>query len=274
MSDMNCILNDKSMSKIKEAVCIDTNRVYDSCADKDCLENLQVYFTDEAQAVIDTATNVRPKSATVLNVYIEVEKVPFNKGFYSVNLTYYFKICFDVFTGPQCQPLTICGLTSFTKKCILYGSEGNVKVFSSEFSNSDCNGQLPMTTTNPRAKVQTVDPVCLDAKIFCPQECCFKFDCCCNPSNLPKCVCRCFEGNFSCCEPNEHKVVTVTLGIFTIIQLERDVQMLIPAYDFCIPKKECQCSDTDNPCEVFRQLKFPVDEFFPPKNDQKGPCCK
>ena len=37
-------------TKIKEAVCIDTNRVYDSCADKDCLEDLKVYFTNSAQS--------------------------------------------------------------------------------------------------------------------------------------------------------------------------------------------------------------------------------
>ena len=28
----------------KEAVCIDASRVYDSCGDKDCLEDLRVYF--------------------------------------------------------------------------------------------------------------------------------------------------------------------------------------------------------------------------------------
>ena len=30
----------------KEAVCIDTSRIYDSCSDKDCLEDLRVYFTN------------------------------------------------------------------------------------------------------------------------------------------------------------------------------------------------------------------------------------
>lgn len=66
-------------------------------------------------------------------------------------------------------------------------------------------------------------------------------------------------------------MVAVTIGIFTIVQLERDVQMLIPAYDFCIPQKECSC-DADDPCEAFRKICFPVDEFFPPKEDKLG-CC-
>ncbi len=259
----NKFCNDKMPSKIKEAVCIDTNRVYDSCADKDCLEDLRVYFTDSAQCVIDRATNVRCRGAEVLNAFIEVERVPFNRGFYSVDITYFFKVCLDVFCGHTNPPTMIEGLATFSKKCILYGSEGNVKVFSSEFSCGDIDNQLDMVNTNPRAKVQTVDPICLDAKLCRVQDCCHH-DNCCKPSRLPRCVCRCFDGDFESYERDPEKAVTVTLGIFTIVQLERDVQMLIPAYDFCIPKKECSC-ETDDPCDAFRKIQFPIDEFFPPK---------
>ena len=31
----------------------------------------------------------------------------------------------------------------------------------------------------------------------------------------------------------------VTLGQFSIIRMERDTQLLIPAYDYCLPEKEC-----------------------------------
>ena len=252
----NCI-----QSKIKEAVCIDTNRVYDSCADKDCLEDLRVYFTASAQCVIDKATNVRCRGSEVLNAFIEVERVPFNRGFYSVDITYFFKVCLDVFCGHAGSPTIVEGLATFSKKCILYGSEGNVKVFSSEFASCEPDTQLQMTNTNPKAKVQTVDPICLDAKLRKAHDC---YDPCHKPSRLPKCVCCCFDGDFDYYDNEPEKIVTVTLGIFTIVQLERDVQMLIPAYDFCMPKKECSC-DTDNPCDAFRKIQFPVDEFFPPK---------
>ena len=60
----------------------------------------------------------------------------------------------------------------------------------------------------------------------------------------------------------------VTLGQFSIIRLERDTQLLIPAYDYCVPEKECSCDDgrceEPDPCQVFRQVQFPVEEFFPP----------
>lgn len=37
-------------ANFKEAVCIDTNRVYDSVSDKNCLEDLQVTFPDDVQS--------------------------------------------------------------------------------------------------------------------------------------------------------------------------------------------------------------------------------
>lgn len=264
-------------SKIKEAVCIDTNRVYDSCADKDCLEDLRVYFTRPAQCIIDRATNIRCRGSEVLNAFIEVERVPFNRGFYSVDVTYFFKVCLDVFCGAATPPVTVEGLTSFSKKCILYGSEGNVKVFSSEFSSDEIDTQLDMVNTNPRAKIQTVDPICLAAKLCRPCDCCDPCgDMCC--TRVPKCISRRFDGEFGEYENEPQKAVAVTLGIFTIVQLERDVQMLVPAYDFCIPSKECSC-ETDNPCDAFRKIQFPVDEFFPPKegclrdSSPFGCCC-
>lgn len=263
---------DASCKKIKEAVCIDTSRVYDSCADKDCIADMRVYFTDAAQCIVDNAVSIRCRGCEVLNVFSEVERVPFNRGFYSVDLTFFFAVTFDVFTSSSCAPETICGLTVYSKKCILYGSDGNVKIFSSEFSENETDEQLPMTSTNPRAKIQVAEPICLDAKLCRPCDCCNTVA---DPCNIPRCVRRRFNGQFSNQMPVE-KAVRVTIGVFTIIQLERDVQMLIPAYDFCMPCKECSC-DTEDPCDSFRKIKFPVGEFFPPserdlERDQSPSC--
>ena len=113
-------------------------------------------------------------------------------------------------------------------------------------------------------------PICLDAKLCRPCDCCECEGCC----SAPKCICRSFDGDFSVASPE--KAVRVTLGLFTIVQLERDVQMLIPAYDFCVPEKEC-CHDMENdPCDAFKQIRFPVNEFFPPSSSasqQKGDNC-
>ena len=71
---------------------------------------------------------------------------------------------------------------------------------------------------------------------------------------------------------NEAKRVFVSLGIFSIIKIERHVQLLIPSYDFCIPQKECVGATDDNPCDLFERIDFPVDEFFPPERGEFLEC--
>ncbi len=78
------------------------------------------------------------------------------------------------------------------------------------------------------------------------------------------------------------KRVYCTLGQFSMIRLERDTQLVIPCYDFCMPQKECISSSDDHPCELFSRIKFPVEEFFPPApaecptdyREAKEICCK
>lgn len=100
-----CNTADVVSGGIREAVCIDTNRVYDSCADKDCLADMRVYFTDRAQCIIDNATSVRCRSCKIINCFIDVEAVPFNRGYYSVDITFFFKVYLDAYTTPMNPPL-------------------------------------------------------------------------------------------------------------------------------------------------------------------------
>ena len=67
----------------------------------------------------------------------------------------------------------------------------------------------------------------------------------------------------------------------SMTSLSRDVQLMMPSYDFCMPGKECS-NDTETPCDSFRKIRFPVNEFFPPaesdaqENQSDGfdpPCC-
>lgn len=260
--------------EISTAICIDTARVYDSCADKDCLSDLRVYFTPPAQNVIDSAANIRCRGCDVLNVFTEVEQVPFNKGYYSVDMTFFFVVRLDAFTAPNIPPTMVTGLCVFSKKAILYGSEGSVRVFSSVYSD-ERDRQLPPFSTNPRAKVQVAQPLCLDARLCRPCDCCNNLP---DADGIPESVSGYFGGPFGA--QSSQKAVKVTIGLFSIVQLERDVQMLIPAYDFCMPEKECSCS-TEDPCDSFRKVRFPVSEFFPPDEADAGnestgfdpPCC-
>ncbi len=253
---------------LKEAVCMDAGRVYDSCGDKDCAENLRVYFCERDQMVIDRACSIRPKKVEVIHTYIDVEALPFNRGYYACDITFYFEVRLEVFTGHGNPCTEICGIAVFRKKVILYGSEGNVKVFCSEYA-SDCMDVQDMPGRNmPRCCVQVADPVILDAKLVELCEC----KCCCNEVAIPECICRHYGDCFA--QPQDGKAVLVTIGLFTIVQLIRRVQMLVPVYDYCMPSKEC-CSNNgaDNPCEVFRKMCFPVNEFFPPAEDKSHGGC-
>lgn len=244
----------------KEAVCIDAGRVYDSCCDRDCIEDLRCFFTPDVQTSIEQAIGIRLRSAEVLKVDINVEPVSFNKGFYACDLTFFFLLDFDLYLTSNSCPVDVRGITTFSKKVILYGSDGNVKVFSSRV-HEDGNG-CPITTRRlgnaPRCVVQAVDPVALSAHLGTIHDC-YENVCC-----VPQAVCDCVGGDVITNLPNGTTAVYVTLGLFTIVQLIRNVQMLIPVYDFCIPEKQCD-NTTDQPCDVFRRIKFPTDDFFPPR---------
>lgn len=138
----------ESPNCFKEAVCIDAMRVYDSCGDKSCLEDLRVYFTPDKHELIEQAANVRLRSVDVITVYLDLEPVPFNKGFYSVDMTFFFDVCLDLFCAPASGPVIVSGISIFNKKVVLYGSEGNVKMFNSdnsfdEIDASYCAGFCP-----------------------------------------------------------------------------------------------------------------------------------
>ena len=272
---------------IREAVCIHTKKIYDSCKDKDCIEDLRFYPTRSCQGVIDRALSVRGGRAELLDAYIDVEPASYNRGFFTVDIRYYYRITADAFVGAN-RPVEISGLAVFDKRAILFGSEGNAKIFSSRREpddEGDCAGSR--RSNLPEAVVEAVDPIVLSIKqvdagsagdcCMCPPPPCpppgmmpppFP-PCGCAAENelteIPGSISDCFDGELLF--DNTQRRLFVTLGQFSIIRLERDSQLLIPMYDYCMPTRECAGSEEggdDDPCEIFRQIRFPVGEFFPP----------
>ncbi len=238
----------------KEAVCVNASRVYDACRDRECLEDLRVYFSDQDQDLIDNAIGVKLKSAEVCSVVIDTEPVPFNRGYYCVELAIYFAVKLEVTHSPVTAPCEVCGVSVYNKKAILFGSEGCVRVFSSDYVCGDDDNQNKPAGNLPRVTCQIADPICLGARL---ETVC---DVCC--PCIPKSVARRFSGCFD--HHHGQRAVCVTLGVFMIIQLERQVQMLLPVYDFCMPEKICVEDDHSDPCELFGRISFPTDAFFPP----------
>ena len=139
---------------IREAVCIHTKKIFDSCKDKDCIEDLRVYPTCGSQEVLDRALSVKAGTAELLYAYIDVEPVGFNRGFYTVDVRYFYRITADAFIGAA-RPIEVCGLAVFDKRAILFGSEGGAKSFSSD-SPSVCSCQDLMGSSLPTAHVEAV----------------------------------------------------------------------------------------------------------------------
>ena len=251
---------------IREAVCIHTKKIYDSCKDKDCVEDLRVYLTQASQAVVDHALSVRAGKAELLYVSTDVEPVGFNRGFYTVDVHYYYRVTADAFVGAA-RPVEICGLAVFDKRVILFGSEGTAKIFTSNTSFDRLDERSIRSSNMPTAIVEAVDPIVLNTKLVDVCEC--KPSCECEFTEIPPCICGCFGSDL--CFSGDAKRLYVTLGQFSIVRLERDSQLLMPAYDYCLPDKECTCNTSDeDPCEIFRHVKFPVDEFFPPNTINAG----
>lgn len=247
---------------IREAVCIHTKKIFDSCRDKDCVEDLRLYPTQSSQAAIDRAISLKAGQAELLYAYIDVEPVGFNRGFYTVDVRYFYRVTADAFVGTS-RPVSISGLAVFDKRVILFGSEGNAKVFSSRTAMDGLDQQNMVRSNLPTAVVDSVDPIILSMKLVDSCEC--RICDCCDGTDIPASIAACFGDSLSF--SGEGKRVYVTLGQFSIIRLERDSQLLIPAYDYCVPTKECHPGSTpveEDPCAVFRRVQFPIDEFFPP----------
>lgn len=241
---------------VREAVCIHTSKIFDSCKDKDCIEDLRVYPTHGSQNIIDAACSIRPQTARLLYADINVEEISFNRSCYTVDVTFFYKVTGEAFPGQQ----SVTGLAIFEKRVILYGSEGNARVFSSKTRPRSCSD----TRSMPIAVVEAVDPLPLSLKIL-------DTTCGCEPD----CELRCIPDYIAGCFDEEiitsrtSKQLYVTLGQFSIIRLERDTQLLVPIYDYCVPNKECMGGE-DDPCTVFSAIPFPVDDFFPPNGDAQS----
>lgn len=235
----------------KEAICIDAMRIFDSCSTQDCLEDLEFTFDEGDQDIINDASYIKVRAITVPSVGFVVDSVPFNKGFYTVDVTYNFRAEVEVFPTDPGTSTIIYGTASFSKKVILFGSDGSTQRFVS--------GEVPETPavpavsgcaccscdlcTLPVATVSIAAPMCLDANLVPPAP------------------------------GSDDSTITITIGIFAIIQLARPVPIMIPAYDYCMPEKEC-ATNTDSPCELFDKIAFPTNEFFPQGLELSGCACQ
>ena len=264
MSDNNQAGTACDLRGIREAVCVHTDKISDSCLAKDCIEDLQVYLTVPSQQALDCAVSAKARYVELLHVGVHVETVPYSTGYYTVDLTFYYRVIADA-SAAGGRPTTVTGLAIFSKRLVMFGGETSARSFASRSGVSCLCKQAIQAGNVPEAIVEVVDPMILGSRV---QEVC---NCnCCPPSPpvIPEAILGCFEEQLVL--DGESKRLLVTIGQFSIARLERSTQLLIPTFDYCIPSKTCKnvgSSNTESPCEVFGQIEFPMDAFFPSKAD-------
>lgn len=140
---------------VREAVCIHTKKVYDSCKSKECMRDIRVYLTRQSQQYIDAHpdVSVKPREAELLFVQIDVEKVAFNRGFYSVDVRFFYRIECDAY-GTLGRTEMLRGFAVADKRVILFGSEGGARIFSSRYVSNDPDIQLAERANRPEAVVE------------------------------------------------------------------------------------------------------------------------
>ena len=248
----------------RETVCIETNRVLDSCRDRDCYENVRVYLSDYGNEILDHTGAIRAKCADIMWTNISVDPIQFNRGFYAVTIRLYVKVVFEAcIGGGRSQELE--GIVVLEKRVILYGGECNVNIFRSDSSAADSFCALPEPNYGcrnvPTAVVETVDPVLLGTKIMEKVTDCNCCCCCCNGQELPERVVNSLSAPICFDDGKANRFLTVSIGIFSVVRIVRPAQYLIQATEYAIPEKECVAVEEDDPCHVFRHIPFPTSDF-------------
>ncbi|MBP0989391.1 MAG: hypothetical protein IK134_01745 [Oscillospiraceae bacterium] len=221
------------------AVPVRLDRVFDSCSDKDCITNLQVMLENGAE-LPPQYTSVKTRCVSIDDICMSVEPIPFNRGYYTVDITYTFGVELLCYARNCEAPAVLRGMASASKSVILYGSESSTKTFFSTGARIGDTDRCCDTVNLPTACCQCVDPIALETRI----------------SVLPPVIPP--DG----APPVPRRAVVLTLGVFSVVELTRPVTMSAAAYPYQVPTKTCS-GDTDSPCEVFSRLNFPTEEFVP-----------
>ena len=253
-------------------VCVETNRILDSCRDRDCFENVRVFLTDLGQEIIEHTTQVRVKDACIAWTYIGIDPVQFNRGFYTVHIRFYIKLIFEACLCAG-QSREFDGIAVLEKQVVLFGGDSSVSIFrSSSDGSAFCAEPEPCYKERsvPTAVVEAVEPIVLGVRVLepvCPEPVC----CCCCACDIPTSIVGCLSAPLypDTCGDGDGKGdrngrrLVVSLGIFSLVRLVRPAQYLINATEFIIPDKECISATPDNPCDLFRSMAFPIAEFSP-----------
>ena len=213
---------------LRQAMSIHTRKITDACRDKDCVEDLRVYLTVSSQETMDSAANVRVRSAQLLHTYIDVEPVAFDRNHYCIDITFYYRILADAVVG-TCRPAALSGLAVFSKRAVLCGEDSRAHIFTSDTRIAEADGCALSSSNRPTAVVEVLDPMVLSSKVKDAESGTAESV----TVQIPEAIRALFDEDLV--TSGDHRRLYVTLGQFSIVRLERDVQLVVPMVEYAIP---------------------------------------
>ncbi|MDD4843083.1 MAG: hypothetical protein PHU31_01945 [Anaerotignum sp.] len=258
--------------------CIIAQKIFDQCRIQKCL-------SPDILGPARIATNpvpccnemlcqgdiiVPPCNATdVIIKHLRLKKIeiirktpsPLQSGCWDIELKYVFEYTLEFRRSDGCFIGCIDATSSYTLKLTLYGgTETDVTVVDDLFNGNVNSGSEPYCLAEGKA-------LALAAELKYP---CCNCGCCCDCGC--GCDCGCNNGpSFNDMSMGAPVAVSVTIGLFTICQLYRTVNMLIESAGRCLPEACVAPLSSGDPCANFEAMNFPWNVFAP--CDEPKSCC-
>jgi len=231
------------------------HKIYDSCRQQDCLTVSEIGPARSADTVYIDGEEIRegeilvpPRdAASVVIEDLRLKKIivvdkkpcPFKNGFWDIDIQYVFEYVLIFRDARGCVILTAKANSIFNKRVALFGSVGTELVMGTDLFKT-----LKESTTFSAEPFVWVEgkAIALSAEIR-------------------------YNHSHKTDAGRRPKDVAVTIGLFTIIQLFRIVNLKVESRGFYVPR-ECTNVDPANPCEFFDALDFPMDIFAPPQRPE------
>lgn len=240
-----------------QSLSIHTQKITDSCRDKDCIEDLRVYLTAGSQQILDSAANVRVRAAELLYTYIDVEPVAFDRNHYCIDITFYYRVIADAVAGAG-RPTAMTGLAVFSKRAVLCGEDSRAHIYRSDLALTEAD--ILTRANRPIAVVEVLDPMVLASKVVEAGDGCSEAV----TAQIPPAIQTLFDEALVL--TGGQRRLFVTLGQFSIVRLEQEAQLVVPVLAYSLPSKEC-CENpgccAEDPCEMFSRIPFPAQQFSP-----------
>jgi len=198
------------------------------------------------QPVSEYLTDIRVDNMEISSITVQKSKVIFKQGYWKIDLTYNF--AYTLTPVGSAEPTF--ATATYKTSVILFGS---------------CSSKVAIydELTAPSTISDASEPfVSVEAKA------------------IP------LEARVGFIRPgSREKKLEFTIGLFSIVKLYRPVDLGIQS-EICVPRKRCRDVSPLPPCDFFKSLDFPMDDFFPPEHhdftagislnipspDKKSPC--